>query len=63
MKASPKQNSVYTDSAKIKMHGHTGSGVYCQEFAHCIPIGAAFEGEVKAIEAALLNLIPRNTLN
>ena len=32
-----------------RMPGHAGAGVYCQEFAHYIPIGAertAFEGEV-----------------
>ena len=46
----------YNDSSKIGMHGHAGAGVYCQEFAHYIPIGVegtVFEGEVKAIKIAL----------
>ena len=44
------------------MHRNAGAGVYYQEFAHYLPIGAkgiVFEREVKAIKVALLNLIPR----
>ena len=40
------------------MHGHTGAGAYCPEFAHYISTGAegtAFEGEVRAIEVVPLN--------
>ena len=40
------------------MHNHAGAGVYCQEFAHNIPIaaeGTVFEEEVKPIEVKLLN--------
>ena len=42
------------------MHRH--AGVYYEEFAHYIPIGAegtVVDGEIKAIKVALLNLIPR----
>ena len=44
------------------MYGHAEAEVYCEEFAHYIPIGAegtASEGKVKPIEVVLLNLIPR----
>ena len=44
------------------MYVRAGAEDYCQEFAHYIQVGAegaAFEGEVKAIEVTLLNLIPR----
>ena len=53
---------VYSDDSKIGIDSYAGAGVYCQTFAHYIPIGAegtAFEGEVNAIKEALLNLIPR----
>ena len=58
----PRWLRVYTNSSKIEMQGHAGRGVYCQEFEHYMPIGAeatVFEMEVKAIEVALPNLIPR----
>ena len=44
------------------MHGHVEARVYCQEFAHYIPIGeegTAFEGEAKTIKVAPLNHFPR----
>ena len=42
------------------MHGHTEAGVFCQEFAHYIPMGPEEKllKESQAIEVALQNLIP-----
>ena len=56
----PEWVRAYSDGSKVGMGSHPGAGV-CQEFAH-MPVdaeGTVFEGEVKAIEVALLSLFPR----
>ena len=49
----PEWLRVYIDCFKTEMHCHARVGIYCQEFAHCIPTGA--EGTVFAGKSNLSN--------
>jgi hypothetical protein len=52
---------IFTDGSKIDGYINTGSGIYCEIFSCCMPLGqhlTAFDGVIEAISTALrlLNL-------